>query len=285
MAQRVSRMNRLPGIFLSLLLLSACDGGAGLQENGDRDRNSLKVICYNVRVGAGPHPERLTGAGLRENLAALVEFLRKHDPDVVLLQEIDQGTRRSGDTMQAELLAAELGYFHYFAKAMDYDGGAYGTAMLSRWPLRETQTIRLYHEGGTEQRTLSAAVLQSPGGAILLLNTHLGLTPAQRARQTAEIAAFVEKNLRRMPIVLAGDFNATPEADEMRPIYALLRDAGAPDNRLVPPGDRSTSPALSPSRTIDYIFVSPEIQVLETRVIQVLLSDHLPIIATLTVGG
>jgi endonuclease/exonuclease/phosphatase family metal-dependent hydrolase len=254
------------------LLLQGC-GGTNGSSAGDKDTLVLKVISYNIRVGAGP-AERLKGDALRQNLTDIGQYLALQEPDFVLLQEVDNGAQRSERLDEAALLAEQLGFHHYFSSALTFDsGGDYGTAILSRWPLSDTQTIKLYQEGDSEQRVLSHVVADAPGGPILVLNAHLGLTETQRTRQLEEVAAHVTQYLGEMPIIFGGDLNALPREQSLASVRYLLNDAYNAQEPLRAK-ERFTFPALEPDRTIDYLFLSPGFQVMQTRVLPATLSDH-----------
>src|SRR5690554_7907588 len=105
------------------------------------------------------------------------------------------------------------GMYFYFSKAIPYQGGAYGTAILSKYPLTDTLTYHLPAEEGTEPRTLSVAtVALGKGQEIKFPNTHLDYTSACTALSQAQTTTdrLAEERLR---IVLIGDFNATPDSE------------------------------------------------------------------------
>jgi endonuclease/exonuclease/phosphatase (EEP) superfamily protein YafD len=75
--------------------------------------------------------------------------------------------------------------------------------------------------------------------------------------------------------VLVGDLNATPESDEMKPMYANYRDAIANQSEAY------TYSEENPTKRIDYIFTSNHIETKGARVIDSLASDHLPLMTEL----
>ncbi|HEY3237285.1 MAG TPA: endonuclease/exonuclease/phosphatase family protein, partial [Polyangiaceae bacterium] len=87
----------------------------------------LRLVTYNTH-----HGECVDGRFELERLAAIIRSL---DPDLVGLQEVDNLTVRSGNVDQARVLGELTGMRHAFGRAMDFDGGEYGEAVLSRWPI------------------------------------------------------------------------------------------------------------------------------------------------------
>ncbi|MDA0378473.1 MAG: endonuclease/exonuclease/phosphatase family protein, partial [Bacteroidetes bacterium] len=75
-----------------------------------------------------------------ERIAALI---RKVDPDVVTLQEVDSVVTRTGGVDQAAELGRMTGMRPFFGRFMAYQGGAYGMAVLSRLPVRSWTNVRL----------------------------------------------------------------------------------------------------------------------------------------------
>jgi endonuclease/exonuclease/phosphatase family metal-dependent hydrolase len=169
----------------------------------------------------------------------------------VALQEVDVLTGRSGPFNQAQELGKKTGLTSYFFKAIDHDGGDYGVAILSRYPMME---IKLYplptQEGsGGEPRVLGTAVIALPERNVVFACTHLD---AQRdsVNRHLQINTIVEiLKEKDLPIVLAGDLNATPGSQVIQTLdhhFERTCDPCAP-----------TFPQDIPKKTIDFIAFSP----------------------------
>jgi endonuclease/exonuclease/phosphatase family metal-dependent hydrolase len=94
----------------------------------------VRVDSYNNKHGLG-----------NDNVLDLdrtAAVLRAQRPDIVGLQEVDDRATRSGGVPQAERLGELLGMGHAFGKFMDYQGGAYGMAILTRYPIVSSRSIR-----------------------------------------------------------------------------------------------------------------------------------------------
>jgi endonuclease/exonuclease/phosphatase family metal-dependent hydrolase len=235
----------------------------------------VRVMSYNIHHANPPsRPDFI-------DLDAIVTAIRVQNPDLVALQEVDVNTTRSGAYNQAGEIASRLGMQFFFGKAIDYQGGEYGIALLSRFPLSETAVHRLPTKAGTngEARALATARVQLPDGTFIRFgSTHLDAQSDQANRQlqvteTGRLAAG-----ERLPFIMAGDFNATPET----PVIASLDQYFRRSCQVCGP----TIPVNSPTKAIDYIAFTPaaKFTVVTHQVIQEkYASDHLPIVAEIRV--
>ncbi|GAB3010370.1 endonuclease/exonuclease/phosphatase family protein [Niabella terrae] len=214
------------------------------------------------------------------DLDAVATVIKAQHPDIVALQEVDVHTARSGKIDEAALLAEKAGFpYYYFAKSIDHDGGDYGVALLSRFPLTEKRTHRLPTVEGTggELRVIALAVITLPGGKKLeVASTHLDAQRERtnRLRQIEEIGHVAEKAL--FPLIIGGDFNAA-EQDEVIKVLDKYFTRTCKDCAF-------TIPVEHPKRTLDYIGFRPgnKFSVLSHQVInETYASDHLPVVAVL----
>lgn len=236
---------------------------------------SLRVLCYNIHHANPPSKPGVI------DLEAIASVIRRESPHVVALQEVDVRTDRSGSTVhQAEALAVMTGMTAYFGKAIDYGGGEYGVAILSRLPMSGMKNMPLPSAEGTggEPRTLATAIITLPGGKeILFASTHFDAQKGDTNRllQARRVRELLEGETR--PLVLAGDFNATPDT---RIIAAL----DSTFTRTCVQGCGYTIPQVNPTKTIDFIFYRPagRFRVVAHSVVQEpYASDHLPVRAEL----
>ena len=170
---------------------------------------SITIATYNIRHGHD--------VGL--DFIRLADVIRSTKADLVGLQEVDMLTRRvKGKDTLCELAAATELPYAYFTSAMDYDGGRYGTAILSKYPLEFSETFELY-SGGYEPRSVGVVELTLPDGTPLrLVNTHLCVESVEaRAIQIKQIAYRCGELLKSdVPTVITGDFN-TDDLAELEP--------------------------------------------------------------------
>ena len=160
----------------------------------------------------------------------VASVIRESGADLVGFQEIDMFTNRTGglDTIAALTASTELPYA-LFVSAMDFDGGQYGTAILSRYPIIQSGTLPL-PSAGFEPRAFGWVTV-APGhdDTLTLLNTHLSYeSHAQQNIQFSYLADWMGKHLpANSPAVLTGDFN-TEDFTAFAPVktlgYALVND-------------------------------------------------------------
>lgn len=235
------------------------------------DALRVRVVTYNIHHGEGTD-----GKLDLERIAAVIKRL---EPDLVALQEVDVGTTRSQGVDQAAELGRLTGLQAAFGKAMDYAGGQYGGALLSRWPLEDVQTHGLPYDAGCEPRCAVAARVCPPGDPrrFVFAATHLEHQNATvRLCQAGKLAPYLADTCG-LPVLVAGDFNAVPGSP---PLTVLRRHwADAADGTWAP-----TYPAAQPHATLDYVFYRPAStwRVVETQVIEEpVASDHRPVLAVL----
>ncbi|MEU4446198.1 serine hydrolase [Actinosynnema sp. NPDC050801] len=249
----------------------------------------LTVMSYNIHSGVG-----VDG---RLDLARVAAEIRASGADVVGLQEVDvHWMARSGWRDQAAELAAALDMDVYFAPIYDLEPLApgeprrqFGLAVLSRhrvvaaenhWITRlSTQVPDPTPEPAPG---FPEVVLDVRGERVHVYNTHLDYRadPAVRQAQVADMLRVVAED-RGEARVLLGDFNAVPDAPELAPLWVELVDAWAMTD---PSSPGATYPAQAPTKRIDYVAAAYPARVRDTRVITTEASDHLPVVADLTIS-
>lgn len=229
---------------------------------------TLKVLTYNVHHANPPTKEGFI------DLPAIAKVINDSGADLVALQEIDVHTLRSGkEVNQAEALGRLTGMNHFFVKGIDYEGGEYGIAILSRFKILKTDSLRLpMKEGiGGEPRVLALVTVKPAKGQKLIFgSTHLDLKPETRILQAEAISNYLGKS--KLPVILGGDFNARPESAEIGILDQHFERSSIPNG--------FTIPVTNPNREIDFIMFKPKghFKVTEHRVIdEQYASDHLPV--------
>lgn len=234
---------------------------------------SLRTVSYNIRHGEGTDGR----LDLRRT-AAVLEHLA---PDIVGLQEVDHTAARSGRVDQAESLGRSLGMESAFGRFMDFQGGGYGLAILSRYPMETVREIRL--PDGNEPRVALAATLRLPDNRrIVVVNLHFDWVHDDeyrfaQATRLSEALAQLE-----LPYLLLGDFNDERESRTVR-----LLSQGTVEARK-PADDRLTWSSTDPRVEIDYLFAAPRTawQIPYCRVLDApRTSDHRPVLAILRLTG
>jgi endonuclease/exonuclease/phosphatase family metal-dependent hydrolase len=236
---------------------------------------TLRVATYNIHKGVqGIGPNR------RLEIHNLGHAMALIDADMVCLQEVRKANRRDQayftlwpNLPQADYLAPD-GYEAVYRTNAVTRHGEHGNALLSRWPVVETQ-----HEDMSdhrfEQRGLLHATVQVQGRPVHVFVVHLGLIPASRTRQVAQLARFIEREVPAgEPLLVAGDFN-----DWGARIRRSMRDI---DLISIEDARNATFPARMPMVQLDHVYargLRPLRQFIPQGRAWWRMSDHLPLIA------
>lgn len=244
----------------------------------------IRVLVYNIHAGKD-------AKGI-DNLARVADLVRSTKTDIALLQEVDRGTTRSGQVDQPNVLSRLTGFHYSFGKTLDYQGGDYGIAVLSRWPIVEDSLIRLpvsppQERSGSmhEPRGALQAVIQVPGGQLEILNTHIDASREdfyrkQEMTTLLQIAGRSIGELRRSTLV-GGDLNAEPGSAVIGMVRGgPLRDAWAECGQ----GSGLSYPADQPVKRIDYLLLPTGWICVSGSVIETDASDHRPVLFVIRRG-
>jgi len=248
--------------------LSQAGRGAG-QEVGEEPTPVLRIVSYNIRHGRG-----MDDVVDLQRTAGVLERLQ---PDVVALQEVDNGAERSGSVAQAEELGRRLDMHWAFGKFMDFQGGAYGMATLSRHPILRQEDLSL--PDGNEPRIALLTEIQLSGGErVLVVNIHFDWVRDDgfRFAQASHLAEYLDGV--EIPWILVGDLNDEPGSRTWELFHSRGMEAKKPET------DRFTFSSTDPRREIDFVFGAPAArwEVVRVEVIhEPLASDHRPVLAEL----
>lgn len=242
---------------------------------------SVRVLVFNMHAGKD--------AAGQPNLAGVAAVVRATRADVVLLQEVDRGTKRSGNADQVAALRELSGYHAVFGRSLDYDGGQYGIAALAGGRLAQEVTEPLPIQppqaragGSYEPRAALVFTVGTRLGPMRAINTHLDASRDEhyRLQESAHIVTLVRRASETgLPVIAGGDFNAEPGSATYRRLLAGgLRDAWEECGA----GDGFTYPADKPIKRIDYLFLTAGVRCSHAGVIDSRVSDHRPLLVTLT---
>lgn len=224
-------------------------------------------MSYNVHVGIGMDK--------RLDLPRVADVINRERPDLVGLQEVDVGVRRTNRVDQIAELARLTGMEAAFAPNLEYQGGWYGVAVLSRLPVLKTEHRLFDHLREAERRGCLRVEVKAGGRRLSFVTTHLDYQHRDNRRfETEQLLATLSGV--RSPVVVAGDFNDEPAGDSYKLMLTRLADAWAAAS---PPGDGPTYPADRPVKRIDYVFHSPALRARRAWVVESLASDHRAVVA------
>jgi endonuclease/exonuclease/phosphatase family metal-dependent hydrolase len=261
--------------FAAGALLAACGRrvpapSPSRQAGGTRETpRAFRAMTYNIHHGEG--------ADGRIDLERIASVIRREQADLVALEEVDKGVERTSRRDLPGELSALTGMACLFANNFSYQGGEYGNAILTRFPVKRwTDTYyRMLRTG--EQRGVLQALVDAGGRDLLFLATHIDFRPddaerLQNVRQLEEVLA----EYGNLPVLVGGDFNDTPGSRTCQAMAATFDDAWA----LAGQGDGFTYPGSPvPSKRIDYLWVrrgSP-LRPVRAWVTATAASDHLPL--------
>lgn len=235
----------------------------------------LRIMSFNIQHGFN----HKTKAGI--DFEAMADVIRTVNPDIVGLNEVRGLGKRADYTAQAETLAAMIGYHCYFGRSIYVSGTEpYGNAVLSKYPIVGTKIIRIPdpvpRSSRVESRTITRAEFELPeAGNFAAYVSHFGLSKEEH--EHAVSTAITELRDEKLPFVLMGDFNMTPDNPLLEVFFReLVSTSPYTDGQLSFPSDK-------PEIKIDYIFASQGITVTNAEIPQIAASDHCPIYADIEI--
>lgn len=244
----------------------------------------MRVATFNILNGRSPGDDRV-------DVDRFAKAIHELDADVLALQEVDRNQPRSQNVDLTGVAAQAMGADeHRFVAALSGlpgatwigatgdeqpDSAAYGIALLSRYPIRAWEVIRLpafparfpmVFRGSRgpvlvrdEPRVAVASVVETPLGRITMVNTHLSFLEWWNRRQLRTLMRSLQDSAR--PMMLLGDLNMPPaRAASITRMRAL---ATAP-----------TFPAPDPSEQIDHILAAGDLPPGIGAAHRLALSDH-----------
>lgn len=233
----------------------------------------LRLVTYNIHKGIG-------GMDRRYRPERIIEVLAHCQPDVVLLQEVDDGVPRSHRHRQVDLLGEALALHHRaYQPNVHLKEGCYGNAILSRFPLSDVHDLELTIPFKKRRRALVAHCRvrhDEHVRTLLLFNVHLGLAGFERSIQLRRVLSSEALRHTRTDtgVVVAGDYNDVWGTLGRR----MLEPAGFQPACL----SRRTFPAMLPMRPLDRVYFRGALQLdhsfaSHTEVAR-RASDHLPLV-------
>lgn len=232
----------------------------------------MRVLTYNIRLGLDSSLERIS------------EVIRTLEGDLVCLQEVGRYWEMGEPVDMRSVLSDATGLPHaMFAPAIQRGQAQYGIALLSRYPLGLFERIPLPRRTD-EPRVLLGCTVRADAGNLIVLTSHFSVAPEDRPDQFHALTRWVLtlRGRHPLPMVVAGDFNASPDESglgaalgwtRLRPAHLLLYGESPP-----------TYPTDAPALAIDHILVGRDVRVEAGEVAHLTGSDHLPVWAEIDWG-
>lgn len=227
-------------------------------------QDTLRLMSYNIR--------NCRGLDNIVDIRRTADIIKSSNADIIAIQEVDSCTRRSKGIFIADTLARLCNMHIHFSPAIDYDGGKYGLAILSKKKPTHTQRIAL--PGREERRTLLAVEYPQ----FIFACTHLSLNEEDRHASLAIIDSIAQQT--KKIFIIAGDLNDNPKSQFIKTMLVNWD--------IISPIEQYTFPADAPTVTIDYIATmhnnAERMKRISSNVIEEpKASDHRPILTTIVI--
>lgn len=154
------------------------------------------------------------GAYTDENLCLVAEKITESRADIIALQEVDQGASRSDRVDMSTRLSELTGIpYHYFIKIRDFQGGQYGTAILSKYPITKAETLNFPVKIATQGTSCGYCVLDMDGTPVTVFNTHLSIENEEANTECLCCLRDILKTYSETSgaFLCCGDFNTSPD--------------------------------------------------------------------------
>ena len=270
------RLRLLTFLFSVLLTVAACSGCAS--GRGAGTRQTIRVMTWDIHHGEGMDKNI--------DINRIAQLIAEEKADIVAIQEVDRGVERSKKIDIVTRLADITGMTYAFGKTIDYHGGEYGNAFLTRFPIFEEQNALFRKFPEAEQRGVLLLVLGIIGEEVVVANTHLDSqgNDSLRVANVSDLKRILKSYSSRATI-LCGDFNDTPSSR----VVTQLKEEYLDTWELAGTWEGYTFPSDVPKKRIDYAFTNnsrrPDsastavhLRPLLAHVVKSLASDHLPLL-------
>jgi len=211
-------------------------------------------------------------------------LLRKYNPDIIFLQEIDMYTKRAYNKNQLYTFSKYTGLnFRAMGTNIKYKNGFYGDGIISKFPIEYSAnylsplTNKLH-----EQRGILCNKISFGNTKINVFSLHMSTFEDERILTAKELLKITSKINKNEPIIIGGDFNVgvkkigphkySHEATNLYKEYEILKEKFKCINNTEPTWFSNES-----SGCIDSFFYSKHLQLLKQETIKTNFSDHYPV--------
>lgn len=228
-----------------------------------REGITLKIMSYGIRSGT-------------VDMNAVAEIVNTHNPDFLLIREIDSASTRSTGRDLPKILSELIAMPNYvFADAQPFQDGKYGSVVYSRFPVESAKKQQLY-ANVTEQGPLGILQVKiNDNQKLVFAGTHLNANAARRDLQATELMNIMA-TYTTAPVIVAGNFN---DKAVTGPVYTNFASQFSFPCVTCP----TNFPKASPTSNSDMVMYKPSdrFRVVNYSVGAVSTSDHLPVITQL----
>ena len=260
------------GLFVALSICSTSPGSSALPSIPAATQ-TLRVMTYNIHVGVGMDKKL--------DLPRIAGVINAQHPDLVGLQEVDRGVARTQRIDEIAEIAKLTRMDYAFAFNLRYQGGQYGVAILSHFPIMATDHRLYQNTREAERRGFIRAEVNVRGRLINFATTHLDYQYEDGRLFEARQLLAALKDVKG-PLIVVGDFNDIAAGQAYQLMRYQFGDAWT-ENRAADEG--FSYPADKPAKRIDYIFFRSTDRVRTRRawIVETPASDHVPVVADLEI--
>ncbi len=244
----------------------------------------------------------------------LVEYIKKENPDIITMQEVDLGGwfEKNCKTNLLDKLAKELGYELHFSPRYyksyknHKEQFAFGNAILSKFkiishttlypphfskqnllqednPLFTTQEhLEKYKYAFDLPEPIGVVLLDTPQGLIRVYNIHLNVSyfGIENLMQMKSIDYLLEqyKHFNKLPTIISGDFNLESKTYSIETLGKKFTRANSKFTNSLNPSNHGIFNDRKEGSCVDHIFLSNDFSIDYCQIEQVDISDHLPIL-------
>ncbi len=234
----------------------------------------FRIVTYNVH--------KCRGLDRKVSPERIAEVLDEVDADIIALQEILRVPRRDPEHDQVAYIAARLGITHCaFGDNRPLQGGTYGNATLSRFPIEGWRNYNITHGRRERRGCLRTDVQLSPGALVHFINIHLGTSFMERRAQARMLLSpdLLLSSEFTAPRIVAGDFNEWTRGLASRMLTGQFKSAERQSGKQL----KRSYPGVLPVLHLDHVYYDQELRLrkfhLHRSRTALIASDHLPLVA------
>jgi endonuclease/exonuclease/phosphatase family metal-dependent hydrolase len=234
-------------------------------EASNASNDTINVMTYNLHNGFNTKGEL--------DLEALAVVIEENKADIVALQEVSRGWLISGGIDMLSWLSQRLDMPYVSGPTA---GALWGNAILSKYTITEYANYALPPDDLCIERGFTVAIIDTGGTNLQIIATHLHHVEKDSDIRQTQVPVILNYWNNAQNTIVLGDFNAQQGASEMEMFY----QAGLLDT-LVDQPEALTFNSADLYQRIDYIWLSPDIQLVESYIPFSRASDHLAVVAVI----
>ena len=230
----------------------------------------LRIMTFNIR-GCKNY---LTN---KKDINSIVKIIRKYNPDIIGLNEVFSGI--ISNNSQSKKIARKLGYYSYFGKSTRVLFRKYGNSIISKYPILNNEVIiipdPINKKGSSlyETRSILKSTIEIDNKKLNIYITHLGLNIDEQENGFKILNSIDSNNS-----IIMGDFNIEPDDILLNELNDKFISSDNYLNDL-----RCSFPSKNPINKLDYIFVSKDIKINYSNIMDDIASDHLPYVVDIEI--